>query len=162
MRQENLPSPGIIGNSQQLRALCAKVLSAAEIQASFNGGSTDHAAPLVEFFTACADAAEALVPVDLGITAIAPGLNTVVPQFSEDLAGDAGVTGFQVIVNGVARTGVTSNFNVSFPNQIELSFEDNLSLSDTIFVTYDSGAGSWQYAAGPVDVPSFNVQAFFI
>lgn len=67
MRQENLPSPGLIGNGQTLRALVAKVISQVEIDAGLRGsGKSSHAKPLSDFFTA-------------GVTALASFLDVTVP-----------------------------------------------------------------------------------
>lgn len=67
MRQESLPSPGLIGNGQTLRALVAKVISQVEIDAGLRGsGKSSHAKPLSDFFAA-------------GVTALATFLDAVVP-----------------------------------------------------------------------------------
>ena len=57
MRQDQLPSPGVYVNTQQLRVAAAKIISHAEIMFDLNGQvSTDSIDQLRDFFQACADA----------------------------------------------------------------------------------------------------------
>lgn len=57
MRQETLPSPGLLSNGIKLRVEAAKAISAVEIAAGrAAGGKTSTAATLSTFFTACASA----------------------------------------------------------------------------------------------------------
>ena len=64
MRQETLPSPGLLSNGIRLRIEAAKAISSVEITAGRTpGGKTSAAAGLQAFFTACASALSALADV---------------------------------------------------------------------------------------------------
>jgi uncharacterized repeat protein (TIGR02059 family) len=62
MRVETLPSPGLLSNGIRIRIEAAKAISAVEINAGVpaNNGRSSAAAPLRDFFQACADALTSL------------------------------------------------------------------------------------------------------
>lgn len=60
MRVADLPSPGILSNSQTLRHAAAHAISRAEINAAQSPDS-DTAAQLLIFFNACAAACTAII-----------------------------------------------------------------------------------------------------
>lgn len=60
MIASNLPSPGILNNSQALRHEAAHAISRAEINAQLSPDS-DTAADLLVFFNACAAACTAII-----------------------------------------------------------------------------------------------------
>jgi hypothetical protein len=60
MRVETLPSPGILSMGIRLRTEASKAISATEIFASRNGGTSGAATQLHTFFTACATAIASL------------------------------------------------------------------------------------------------------
>lgn len=90
MRQENLPSPGIIGNGQTLRALVAKVISQVEIDAGLRGsGKSSHAKPLSDFFaagvTALASFVDAVAPTVLSRFVVNTSKNKVRIRYNEGM-----------------------------------------------------------------------------
>lgn len=60
MRATELPSPGLLSNSQTLRHVAAHAISRAQINADLSPDS-DTAAELLVFFNACAAACSALI-----------------------------------------------------------------------------------------------------
>ena len=89
MRQETLPSPGIVANSIKLRTEAAKAISAVEISAGFGAGKSTHAKRLSDFFTACAaavaDFLDVTVPTVLSRIISASEANKVYILHSEAL-----------------------------------------------------------------------------
>jgi len=61
MRNDALPSPGVITGAEQLRRLAAKAISYQEVQADRRGEPAPSAEDLRAFFQACADAVPAVV-----------------------------------------------------------------------------------------------------
>lgn len=62
MRASDLPSPGVLSNSQNLRHTAAHAISRAEINAGL--GTLGTAAQLSAFFAACKAAVDELLPAD--------------------------------------------------------------------------------------------------
>ena len=63
MRLEQLASPGIIPNSQQLRTEALKAINYIHVVATnYPSGKVDHATQLAAFFDACKAAISANVP----------------------------------------------------------------------------------------------------
>lgn len=90
MRQESLPSPGIIGNGYTLQALVAKVISQVEIDAGLRGsGKSTHAKPLSDFFTAAVTALasflDATAPTVVSRTVASASKNVIRILYSEGL-----------------------------------------------------------------------------
>lgn len=59
MREDQMPYPGVLTNSLQLRKECAKAIS--HVQVNTVEGKNDQAATLKAFFTACASALDSLI-----------------------------------------------------------------------------------------------------
>jgi hypothetical protein len=90
MRQETLPSPGILANGPRLLVEATKAISACEISAGLGAGKSTHAKKLSDFFTACATAlatfVEAVVPtVTSRVIRNEPGKNKLWILHSEQL-----------------------------------------------------------------------------
>lgn len=89
MRVDTLPSPGLLSNGIRIRIEAAKAISAAEINANLNGGTSSTASVLYDFFTACATALSALrdivVPTVASRSATDANKSRIVLTFSEGL-----------------------------------------------------------------------------
>lgn len=89
MRVDTLPSPGLLSNGIRIRIEAAKAISAAEINANLNGGTSSTASVLHAFFTACAAAVEDLrdlvVPALSSLTATPANTKRIVLTFAEAL-----------------------------------------------------------------------------
>lgn len=60
MREDQMPYPGVLTNSLQLRRECVKAIS--HIQVNAIEGKNDQAASLKAFFVACGAALDSLIP----------------------------------------------------------------------------------------------------
>ena len=62
MISADLPRVADVSGSEELRTLCAKVISTLEVDAARRGGETAAAVTLSAFFTACVAACDAVAP----------------------------------------------------------------------------------------------------
>lgn len=88
MRETNLPSPGRLSNSHNLRRTSAIAISSVQMAAAHTpGGKVRAANQLQAFFTACAAALASYIDsvVPTVATRVRTATNTVVLTFSEDM-----------------------------------------------------------------------------
>jgi hypothetical protein len=108
MRVDTLPSPGLLSNGIRLRIEAAKAISAAEINAGLNGGTSSTASNLHAFFTACVNSLTALrelvVPTIASFTAVAGNPSRITLKGSEGFDPKFVPAGTAFAVTGQART----------------------------------------------------------
>lgn len=90
MRETNLPSPGRLSNSHNLRRTSAIAISSVQMAAAHTpGGKVRSANQLQAFFTACSAALASYTEIDsvapTVISSVCTAANTVVLTFSEDM-----------------------------------------------------------------------------
>lgn len=88
MRETNLPSPGRLSNSHNLRRTSAIAISSVQMAAAHTpGGKVKSANQLQAFFTACANALASYIDNTIPTVAscVRTATNTVVLTFSEDM-----------------------------------------------------------------------------
>ena len=148
MRLETLPTPGMLSMGISLRTEASKAISAVEIFAGRNGGTSGAATQLHTFFTACATAIAALrdltAPTVSSRTG-ATGINRVTITTSEPLDPRI-IPPFTSFVTAPVRT-IT---NVTIVGNTILVDYDGVALvnTNTIAYTQPGGLNKLQDAGG--------------
>ena len=109
MRIEDLITPGIIPSGQSLRTQAVKAINYLAVVSDYTG-STEHAAPLQAFFTACAAEAAKFKRVAVASVALAPATSTGVVGTKVTLTPTvlpAGATGKKVTWTSADETKAT-------------------------------------------------------
>ena len=161
MRLETLPTPGMLSMGIRLRTEASKAISAVEIFAGRNGGTSGSATQLHAFFTACATAIASLrdlVAPTLGAITQPTGSNTVSITTSEPLDPriiptlTSFVTAPARVISGVTVAG----------NKVLVEYTGaSLANGNTIAYTQPAGANKLQDGGGNL-LASFTATAITV
>ena len=159
MRETNLPSPGRLSNSHNLRRTSAIAISSVQMAAAHTpGGKVRSANQLQAFFTACAAALASYIEIDSTpptvISSVRTGTNTVVLTFNEAMD-QTKVAPNSAFVFTPARTVTSVAFTGS--NQLTITATGAVA-GDTLAYTQPGAAVRLRDLAGNL-LASFSGQA---
>jgi uncharacterized protein YjdB len=103
MRASNLPSPGHLRLSQELRVISAQAISAAEMRGARGGTSPE----LLAFFTACAAAITAAAPLELTGIDVTPATSSKAVGSTTQLSTAAVPSGAILPIRTYASSDIT-------------------------------------------------------